>query len=180
MDNSFKRKFSNKRVNAEKEGISFELSYDEYVGLAKEAGISVDDIGNKGYHLARYNDTGPYKVGNCRFIFYLENLKEKKISERSREHSRNLYKYNNYTFEERSQFVKNSEKFQEYLKRRKFKEEKINLEKDAGKHPSYKGSNNSQFGTCWITNGTENKKIKKEDLDEWLLMGYHKGRNIRV
>jgi hypothetical protein len=24
-----------------------------------------------------------------------------------------------------------------------------------------KGENNSQFGTCWITNGTENKKIKK-------------------
>lgn len=31
------------------------------------------------------------------------------------------------------------------------------------------GSSNSQFGTCWITNGTENKKIKKTDLipDGW-------------
>ena len=26
-----------------------------------------------------------------------------------------------------------------------------------------KGENNSQFGTCWINNGTENKKIKKTD-----------------
>jgi hypothetical protein len=26
-----------------------------------------------------------------------------------------------------------------------------------------KGEGNSQFGTCWITNGTENKKIKKTD-----------------
>jgi hypothetical protein len=26
-----------------------------------------------------------------------------------------------------------------------------------------KGENNSQFGTCWITNGIENKKIKKTD-----------------
>jgi hypothetical protein len=38
-----------------------------------------------------------------------------------------------------------------------------------------KGEKNSQFGTCWITNGIENKKIKKNDLflyPEWVL-----GRN---
>jgi group I intron endonuclease len=35
-----------------------------------------------------------------------------------------------------------------------------------------KGENNSQFGTCWITNGIENKKIKKTDFHlykEWKL-----------
>ena len=26
-----------------------------------------------------------------------------------------------------------------------------------------KGENNSQFGSCWITNGIENRKIKKDD-----------------
>lgn len=33
------------------------------------------------------------------------------------------------------------------------------------------GSENSQFGTCWITNEKENKKIKKGDLipDGWRL-----------
>lgn len=32
-----------------------------------------------------------------------------------------------------------------------------------------KGENNSQFGTCWITNGEKNKKIKKNSLlpDGW-------------
>ncbi len=33
------------------------------------------------------------------------------------------------------------------------------------------GNKNSQFGTCWITNGKENKKIKKQDLipENWKL-----------
>lgn len=43
---------------------------------------------------------------------------------------------------------------------------------------SQKGSKNSQYGTCWITNGRENKKIKKEELDNWLKAGYTKGRKV--
>ena len=39
-----------------------------------------------------------------------------------------------------------------------------------------KGQLNSQYGTCWITNGVENKKIKKEELDFWIELGYNKGR----
>jgi hypothetical protein len=34
---------------------------------------------------------------------------------------------------------------------------------------------NSQYGTMWITNGTENKKIKKEDV---IPEGWYKGRKI--
>lgn len=37
-----------------------------------------------------------------------------------------------------------------------------------------KGDKNSQFGTMWITNGTENRKIKK-DLDS-IPEGWYKGR----
>ena len=44
-------------------------------------------------------------------------------------------------------------------------------EKMAIKAKERKGNLNSQFGTCWITDGNENKKIKKEDLhlfqDKW-------------
>jgi hypothetical protein len=40
------------------------------------------------------------------------------------------------------------------------------------------GIKNSQYGTCWITNGIENKKIKKEELDKWIEFGYYKGRII--
>ena len=38
------------------------------------------------------------------------------------------------------------------------------------------GSKNSQYGTCWITRDGSNKKIKKEDLDEYLEMGWIRGR----
>lgn len=37
------------------------------------------------------------------------------------------------------------------------------------------GETNSQFGTMWITNGTKNKKIKKEDL---IPDGWGRGRKI--
>lgn len=37
------------------------------------------------------------------------------------------------------------------------------------------GSKNSQFGTCWITNGKENRKVKKEILEN-LEHGWYKGR----
>lgn len=39
-----------------------------------------------------------------------------------------------------------------------------------------KGETNSQFGTCWITKDGLNKKIKKEDIDVYLLEGWVKGR----
>ena len=42
------------------------------------------------------------------------------------------------------------------------------------------GCKNSQYGTCWITNGQENKKIKKEELDYWLSNGFYKGRKCSL
>lgn len=40
------------------------------------------------------------------------------------------------------------------------------------------GSNNSQYGTCWIHNTTDqtNKKIKRSDLEEWIAAGWTPGR----
>ncbi|MEK6887107.1 MAG: hypothetical protein AABW88_04690, partial [Nanoarchaeota archaeon] len=43
-----------------------------------------------------------------------------------------------------------------------------------GKHSKEK---NSQFGTMWITNGLENKKIKKDDE---IPQGWYKGRKIKI
>ncbi len=38
------------------------------------------------------------------------------------------------------------------------------------------GSENSQYGTCWITKDGANKKIKKEDIETYLNEGWVKGR----
>ena len=38
------------------------------------------------------------------------------------------------------------------------------------------GESNSQYGTCWITKDSINKKIKKEDLEIYLNDGWLKGR----
>lgn len=83
------RKFINKRFNAKKEGILFLLTQEEVQRLLDEACISWDQWTHKGYHLARYNDSGPYEVGNCRFITANENYQEKSISEKSRKASKN-------------------------------------------------------------------------------------------
>ena len=38
------------------------------------------------------------------------------------------------------------------------------------------GKTNSQYGTCWITRDGKNKKIKKEELDQYIKDGWVKGR----
>ena len=40
------------------------------------------------------------------------------------------------------------------------------------------GDKNSQYGTCWITKNGENKKIKKEDIELYISIGWIKGRKI--
>lgn len=41
---------------------------------------------------------------------------------------------------------------------------------------SQSGTGNSQYGTCWINNGSEAKKIKNDDIEIWLSKGWLKGR----
>lgn len=46
--------------------------------------------------------------------------------------------------------------------------------------PEYRHGNiNSQFGTCWITNGTNNKKIQRSELSLYENTEWYRGRNIR-
>ena len=52
--------------------------------------------------------------------------------------------------------------------------------KEKMRKPKNIGNNNSQFGTCWIHNETENKKIKKDDIDHYMSLGYTKGRKMNL
>ena len=41
------------------------------------------------------------------------------------------------------------------------------------------GEKNSQYGTCWITKDGVNKKIKKEEINNYILLGWSKGRKMK-
>lgn len=85
-DNKLKQRWANKRVNANAEGIPFDLSYAEYVQLVADAGLKSSQLGftGDGYVLARYNDSGGYSINNCRFITQKENISERKITDKMR------------------------------------------------------------------------------------------------
>lgn len=59
-------------------------------------------------------------------------------------------------------------------KGRKHKEETKRKMSDKAKLRT--GAKNSSFGTCWIYNESGNKKIKKDDLEQYLNDGWIKGR----
>ena len=78
-DGKLKRKWINKCVNAKKEGLECELTYEEFCLLVSQANLVSSQLGftGEGYVLARYNDSGNYTLENCRFITQKENSDEK-------------------------------------------------------------------------------------------------------
>jgi hypothetical protein len=74
-------KYKNKEKDAKARNLIFNLTLEEYEQLIIESNIKLEDIKINGYHLARYNDSGGYEIGNCRFVTYKENLQERKKKE---------------------------------------------------------------------------------------------------
>lgn len=107
-----KKKYFNKKFNSRKQGINFNLSFEEYKELCLRANIDYCDIKPNGFHLARYNDVGEYSINNCRFITHTENFKERKLSAKSSNSSRiNIVKYlNSLTPDEKKLHYKNASK----------------------------------------------------------------------
>ncbi len=67
----------------------------------------------------------------------------------------------------------NNMKYDNFKNKTHTKETKLKMSKS--KKGTGVGLNNSQFGTCWITNGIENKKIKKHNI---IPIGWRLGRII--
>lgn len=174
-DGKLLQKYRNKKVNARKEGIEFDLAFKDLCILLANAGLKSSDWGFTAGHnfvLARYNDSGSYAIDNCRFITQTENNAEKIVSDSSREASRQNIKKVDH--EKRMRAYKESKKYQEYCRLRK---EKAIVRAELWYqtlHPSYRGEKNSNFGTYWLTDGIHN--IKWKDSKGIWPEGYYKGR----
>lgn len=86
---------------------------------------------------------------------------------------------NNYLHIEKNDIRILSGEYKPFWKGRKHTEEtKKKISESHKRNGTHKGERNSQYGTCWITNGIENKKIKKDNLQEWVKKGWKRGRQI--
>jgi len=76
-----------KKATKQRHAIDWKLSGKELMQLLDDAGITHDDVGrsSSSYQLARYEDTGDYAVGNCRYITLRENIQERKFSDKALE-----------------------------------------------------------------------------------------------
>jgi group I intron endonuclease len=94
-----------------------------------------------------------YRVDNPE---YAKKWKEEQGEKFKAAHKKGLIKYDTFTGKQHSEESKN------LMSKKK---------KGTGT-----GNTNSQFGTCWITKDGLNKKIKKEELNNFIYSGWNKGR----
>lgn len=174
-DNKLYSRWLNKRNNAQKEGIKCLLTYEEYAYLVYEAGLKSSQLGFSGenYVLARYNDSGDYFLGNCRFISQLENAHEKKFQgytkearEKGLKKLKELFQDEKFREEQSIRIIIGQHKhdmnfnLDQYLLDREEKKKYRYTPKENG-DPRYMGVHNSSFGYYWITNGITSKKMER-------------------
>jgi hypothetical protein len=90
-EKKFRQYVKSKKSGSKIRGIEYNLTNEELQQLLDEAGITIWDVGPYSgmFCLGRYGDTGPYEVGNCRFITVEENTQEwwdRKTPEEQEEH----------------------------------------------------------------------------------------------
>ena len=80
-----KSKFTVQRHDARKRGIKFNLTFEEWCGWWNQTGHWYERGVRKGqYVMARFDDTGSYKLNNIKCITCTENHKEARINIKQR------------------------------------------------------------------------------------------------
>lgn len=155
-DGKLYSKWKLKCSNAKTMGNECFLSFDDYCKLVQSAGLVSSQLGLNGesYELARYGDTGPYSLDNCRFITHKENVQEQKrvVNSVARRLKQSPEK------ELRRLKLEENRRLREY--------------QEQHKDITRSGEHNPAYGSHWITNGSDNRKWypDKESIpDGWRL-----------
>ena len=94
-------------------------------------------------------------------------------------------KNNNYFYVDvNDERIKTGELYSLWKDRKHTEETKQKLKDTFKKNHHQQGVKNSQYGTCWVykyvDENIQNKKIKKEDKELYLLNGWYSGRKIKI
>ena len=179
----------------------------ELVGITKGMLVAIDDDGNK-YYISkndpRYisgelhsimkgkcNNKNPQHLKNKIFVkdknskyFIVDNTDERYLSGELIPISKNRkLAYDNngkrYFVELNDPRLLSGELYIKEKKQKEYKGHYIDLHQKFMAIHHQQGEKNSQYGTCWIHNDVENKKIKKDELCTYINLGWIKGRKMK-
>lgn len=153
-DGKLRKKYDNSKSNAIKDGIVFLLTFDQYVDLIKQAGLTSSRLSRtneKHYALSRISNQDSFTLDNCRFIACLKPL---------------------MSSDERFNRIKEGVRYQAIARTLMAA---VKRDSELSKMDQrYVGVKNGQFGSFWITDGTVNKKWR---LDKGVIpTEFHRGR----
>ena len=161
------------------DGNKFRCSYDDEKYISGEyKNITQGLIFCKDTSTNKYTYKEPSEIDNIRYIskdsslFHGPTFGKVLVKDKN-----NKYFYVNKDDEN---YLNGKLKFMIDWKGRHHKEEtKQKMHNTFLKNNHQQGEKNSQYGTCWIHNNSENKKIKKEQLEEYMSNGWIKGRKMK-
>jgi len=142
----------------------------EELGKREKEVVNLDEISKiECMNLTVGGEGGYSKKGNDAFLFRLHNDVEfrEKISKETSETNKRLIKEGKLTVPT-----------YDWLGKKHSEETKKKMSEIKGGTGT--GETNSQHGNCWITKDGVNKKIKKEELDIFLIDGWKLGRISKI
>jgi group I intron endonuclease len=157
------------RKNFKLEILEFCLTRDELVAREREV-VSLQEIAKKECINLKVGGQGGFKDAEHAYKFHAAGGKAVRQL-LSRRHVERLKTDEEY----RDSIVKKLKERESPFKGKKHTPETVEKMKQSHKGAG-KGNKNSQYGTCWITNEVENRKIKKEDQ---IPEGWRLGRKVK-